>query len=316
MKKLKLIQRALLLGFVVSTLITGTSQAQFEPQFTQYMFNEMFINPAYAGSRKQVSATTSYRNQWVGLEGAPKTQTLSIHGPLMNRKLGVGLSVMNETIGVTHQFSVYASYAFRFQVGSNGAFALGLQGGIINHQEDLTKVITVEEGDNQFLLNTPHVILPNVGYGMYYNTDRFYAGISIPRMMKNRVAGDGSSEVTHSLELEFWHYYFSTGYVFPVSESIKMKPAFMLKTVPGAPAIADFTLMALMKDVFWLGFSYRTEDSFAGIATFQVTNQLRIGYSYDYTTTPLSNYSNGTHEVNIGYDFSFKKKKVVTPRYF
>jgi type IX secretion system PorP/SprF family membrane protein len=316
MKSHKMIKRGLAIALCAAGLMSGTTHAQFEPQFTQYMFNEMFINPAYAGSRKQISATAVYRNQWVGLEGAPKTQTFSIHGPLMNKKLGLGLTVINETIGVTHQFAVYGNYAYRIQAGSNGAFSMGIQGGFINHQEDLSEVITNEENDSEFLLNTPHVVLPNAGFGLYYDTDRFYAGLSIPRMLKNNVAGDGTDDVVNSMDFKSWHYYFSTGYVFPVSESIKLKPSIMAKAVQGAPFVADITLQALLKDVFWLGFSYRTEDSFSGLATFQITPQLRIGYSYDYTTTELNNYNNGTHEINLGYDFSFNKKKVVTPRYF
>jgi type IX secretion system PorP/SprF family membrane protein len=301
---------------IVAMVLSQTSQAQFEPQFTQYMFNEMFINPAYAGSREQISATMVYRNQWVGLEGAPKTQTASIHGPLMNKKLGLGLTIMNESIGVTKQLSVYGNYAYRIQAGSNGAFAMGIQAGFINHQENLSEVITNEENDNEFLFNTPRVVLPNAGYGMYYNTDRFYAGLSIPRMFKNKVAGDGSSEVTSNFEFKYWHYYLTTGYVFAVSENVKLKPSLMVKAVQGAPVNADITLKALFMDVFWLGFSYRTEDSFSALGVFQITPKLRMGYSYDYTLTELSNYSNGTHEINLGYDFSFNKKKVVTPRYF
>ncbi|MBL0343397.1 MAG: type IX secretion system membrane protein PorP/SprF [Bacteroidetes bacterium] len=217
---------------------------------------------------------------------------------------------------MTKQFAVYGSYAYRMQIGSNGALALGLQGGFINHQEDLSEVITTEENDNEFLFNTPKVTLPNVGYGMYYNTEKFYAGLSIPRMLKNKVAGDGSKAVTNQMNFKTWHYYFMTGYVFPISESVKLKPSLMVKAVQGAPLIADITINALLKDVFWLGIAYRTEDSFAGLAAFQVTPQLRIGYSFDYTTTELNNYSNGTHEITLGYDFSFNKKKVVTPRYF
>lgn len=305
-------------GIILSAafLLNQPVQAQFEPQFTQYMFNEMFINPAYAGSREQISATMVYRNQWVGLEGAPKTQTASIHGPLMNKKLGLGITFMNESIGVTKQFSMYGNYAYRIQVGSNGAFAMGIQAGFIRHQEDLSEVITNEENDSQFLFNTPRVVLPNAGYGMYYNTDRFYVGLSIPRMFKNRVAGDGSDDVVNSFEFKYWHYYLTSGYVFPVSENIKMKPSLMIKAVQGAPVNADVTVQALFMDVFWLGVSYRTGDSFSALGVFQITPKLRLGYSYDYTTTELSNYSNGTHEINLGYDFSFSKKKVVTPRYF
>ena len=310
------ILKSAFLSAIALVMVQQTAQAQFEPQFTQYMFNEMFINPAYAGSREQISATMVYRNQWVGLEGSPKTQTASVHGPLMNKKLGLGLTIMNETIGVTQQFAMYGNYAFRMQMGTKGAFALGLQGGFISHQEDLSEVITNEENDNEFLFNTPKVILPNVGFGMYYNTDRFYAGLSIPRMFKNNVAGDGSSEVSNSMNFKIWHYYATTGYIFPISESVKLKPSLMIKAVQGAPIIADVTVNALFKDVFWLGISYRTEDSFAGLAAFQITPQLRVGYSYDYTTTELNNYNNGTHEITLGYDFSFNKKKVVTPRYF
>jgi type IX secretion system PorP/SprF family membrane protein len=310
----KLIKAGLILSVLL--VLNQSARAQFEPQFTQYMFNEMFINPAYAGSREQISATMVYRNQWVGLEGAPKTQTASIHGPLMNKKLGLGLTIMNESIGVTKQLAVYGNYAFRIQVGSNGAFAMGLQAGFINHQENLSEVITNEENDNEFLFNTPRVVLPNAGYGMYYNTDKFFVGLSIPRMFKNEVSGDGTADVSNSFEFKYWHYYLTSGYVFPVSENIKMKPSVMIKAVQGAPLNADLTLQALFMDVFWLGISYRTEDSFSALGTFQVTPKLRIGYSYDYTTTELSNYSNGTHEINLGYDFSFTKKKIVTPRYF
>ena len=310
----KLIKAGLILSAVL--VLNQSARAQFEPQFTQYMFNEMFINPAYAGSREQISATMVYRNQWVGLEGAPKTQTASIHGPLMNKKLGLGLTIMNESIGVTKQLAVYGNYAYRIQVGSNGAFAMGLQAGFINHQENLSEVITNEENDNEFLFNTPRVVLPNAGYGMYYNTDKLFVGLSIPRMFKNEVSGDGTADVSNSFEFKYWHYYLTSGYVFPVSENIKMKPSVMIKAVQGAPLNADLTLQALFMDVFWLGISYRTEDSFSALGTFQVTPKLRIGYSYDYTTTELSNYSNGTHEINLGYDFSFTKKKIVTPRYF
>ncbi|HEX5002980.1 MAG TPA: type IX secretion system membrane protein PorP/SprF [Bacteroidia bacterium] len=306
-----------LAGTLLLMLSLGVgARAQFEPQFTQYMFNEMFINPAYAGSRDQISATMAYRTQWVGLQGAPKTQTASIHGPLMNKTMGVGVTVMNETIGVTHQLSFSGIYAYRIPIGIKSAFAMGLQGGFISHKENLEEVITNEENDQEFLVNTPNLIVPNAGFGLYFNTDRFYAGISVPRMIKNIVAGDGSGDVANRMEFENWHYYFTSGYVFKVSDNIKLRPTVMVKAVSGAPIVGDATISALMKEVFWLGVGYRSGDSFSGIVEFQVTPQLRFGYSYDYTTSELSSYSNGTHELNIGYDFSFNKRKIVTPRYF
>jgi type IX secretion system PorP/SprF family membrane protein len=306
------------ISFVIMLILAACFdvRAQFEPQFTQYMFNEMFINPAYAGSRDQISATLSYRNQWVGLQGAPKTQSASIHGPLMNKKMGLGLTMMNETIGVTRMFSVSGNYAYRISVGDNSSLSMGIQGGFISLKENLEEVITNEENDPEFLVNTPTLIVPNAGFGLYFSNDRFYAGASIPRIIRNITAGDGTGEVTNEMDFDMWHYYVTSGYIFPVSDQVKLRPTVMLKAVKGAPAIGDFTLSALMKEVFWLGFSWRTEDSYAAIVEFQVTPQLRFGYSYDYTTTELNNYSNGTHEINIGYDFSFNKKKVITPRYF
>jgi type IX secretion system PorP/SprF family membrane protein len=299
--------------FFLMLFSTGLTYAQFEPQFTQYMFNEMFINPAYAGSRDQIAATLVYRNQWVGIQGAPKA---SIHGPMLNRKLGLGLTIMNESIGVTKQFAIYGNYAYRMQVGTTGALAMGIQGGFINHQENLADVITNEENDNEFLFNTPKVVLPNAGFGLYYNTDRFYAGLSIPRTLQNKVEGDGTGDVLTDFNFSTWHYYLTSGYVFPVSENIKLKPTIMFKAVEAAPLVCDFSVNALFKDVFWLGTSFRTEDSFSAMVTIQATQNLRVGYSYDYTTTDLQNYNSGTHEINIGYDFSLEKKRIVTPRYF
>ncbi len=301
---------------VLGIIVPGFVHAQFEPQFTQYMFNEMFINPAYAGSRDQVSSTLVYRNQWVGMEGAPKTQTASINAPLLNRKIGVGLNIINESIGVTKQFAIYGNYAYRVRVGTGGALAMGIQGGFINHQENLADVITNEENDSEFLFNTPKVILPNAGIGIYYNDDRFYAGISVPRTLRNKVAGNGTSDVSTDFSFSTWHYYLTAGYVIKASEHIKLKPTMMLKAVEQAPLIGDFSLSALFYEKVWIGAALRTADSFAGLLTIQATPNLRIGYSYDYTTTDLSNYSSGTHEINIGYDFSLEKKRIVTPRYF
>jgi len=297
-------------------MVAKSANAQFEPQFTQYMFNEMFINPAYAGSRDQVSSTLVYRNQWVGMEGAPKTQTASINAPLLNRKLGVGLNIMNESIGVTKQFAVYGNYAYRIRVGETGALAMGIQGGFINHQENLADVVTNEENDSEFLFNTPKVVIPNAGFGVYYNSERFYAGLSVPRTLRNKIAGNGTSDVATDFSFSTWHYYFTAGYVFPVSASIKLKPTMMLKAVEAAPLVGDVSINALFRDRIWLGAAFRSGDAFAGMLTLQATPNLRVGYSYDYTTTDLNSYSNGTHEINIGYDFSLEKKRIVTPRYF
>jgi len=300
-----------LLGFV--SLFGLQAQAQFEPQFTQYMFNEMFINPAYAGSRGHMSMTGMYRNQWVGIEGAPKTQTFSGHTALRNEKIGLGLSILHEEIGVTQDFSAFASYAYRIAT-EKGALAMAVSGGVIHHQEQLLELKIQDQGDQSFM-GTPRLTVPNMGFGTYYSTRDYYVGISIPRMLQNRVDAN-TGKATNKVEIPYWHYYLMGGYVITLDESIKLKPTTMVKAVSGAPIVADLGLHVLMNEVLWLGGSYRTNDSWSAIMSLQLNKQMRLGYSYDYTLTDLNQFNTGSHEITFGYDFSFDKKKVVTPRYF
>lgn len=302
------------------TVILFASQAgaQYDPMFTQYMFNEMYLNPAYAGSRDQMASTLTYRNQWVGIEGAPKTQTFSIHAPVKNKKIGLGLNVMNETIGVTKQMSIYGNYAYRIQTGEKGQLSAGLQGGIISYQEMLATLAIVDKGDAEFSANTPRLILPNFGFGMYYQTDKFYAGLSVPRMIENEVNvyQEESSMVKNKAKVKNFHYFLTAGYVFDLSEDIKMKPAALIKAVAGAPVEADINVNFLLNERIWAGVGYRTGDAIVFLTQYQLNDQLRIGYSYDYTTSELNQYASGTHEFTLGYDFHFTPSKVVTPRYF
>lgn len=298
---------------VMFVAFSERAQAQLEPQFTQYMFNEMFINPAYAGSRDFMSMNLVYRNQWVGIEGAPTTQTFTAHTPLRNERFGVGLSVMNEEIGVTRDLSVFGNYAYRMPV-SFGFVSLGLSAGIIHHTERLNDINTNEDNDNSFV-GTPQFNLPNAGFGAYVNGDRFYAGFSIPRLLENNI-DPLKNKSTNGINTDYWHYYITGGYVIPVNENVRMKATTMIKAVSGAPLIVDIGAHALFHEMFWIGANYRTGDAVAAVAQFQINNQLRMGYSYDFTTTELKNYSSGTHEITLGYDFSFDKKRVVTPRYF
>lgn len=313
MKKLNGNVRKSIKIVLLSLLSTTGVQAQFEPQFTQYMFNEMFINPAYAGSREHMAMTALYRNQWVGMEGAPKTQTFSAHTPLRNEKIGVGLNILHEEIGVTQDFSVFGSYAYRIPM-QKGFFSMAVSGGIIHHQEQLLEVRTQDQGDYSFL-GTPKLTVPNVGFGTYFSNRNFYVGLSIPRMLQNKVdAVTGKAQ--NKMNLPYWHYYLMGGYVFTLNESVKLKPTFMTKIVSGAPVIADIGAHVLLNEVLWLGGSYRTSDSWAAVMSIQLNKQMRLGYSYDYTLTELQRFNNGTHEITLGFDFSFDKNKVVTPRYF
>ena len=314
MKNKKNKHKKILLIFLL--ILSGAkTYAQYDPMFTQYMFNEMYINPAYAGSRDNVSATMLYRNQWLGLEGAPKTETFSIHCPLRSQKIGVGLNVMNEEIGVTHNLGIFGNYAYRIRMGE-GHFSLGLQAGIISHQERFSEIKTADPNDKKFSANTPNLILPNAGFGIYYYTEKYYAGLSIPRLIENKIDVSKSDMVTNSANTKNWHYFFTGAYVFDLTEDFKLKPCVMAKIVNGAPLEFDINANLLVKEFWWIGAGYRTGDAITFLTSFQLTRQLRLGYSYDYTTTLLQSYTNGTHEITLGYDFSLDKKRVVTPRLF
>ncbi len=291
------------------------AKAQTEPMFTQYMYNETAINPAYAGSREYVSMTMAYRNQWVGINGAPKTETFTIHAPTASGKVGLGFSVLNESIGVTHQTNAFAAYAYRIQM-ENSIISFGLQGGATVQQENLSEVVTAHEGDVQFMNNTPTVVLPNAGFGMYFKNEKFYAGVSIPRLLAHKIAATSDKIISTTGSMHSWHYFITAGYVQELKSGIKIKPTIMVKAVEGAPVQMDLNMNAFIADFMWIGIGYRTGDAITTNIQFQLSKNLRIGYSYDYTTTELSNFTSGSHEFNLGYDFGTALNKIVTPRYF
>jgi type IX secretion system PorP/SprF family membrane protein len=300
-------------------LITTGSQvlkAQYDPMFTQYMFNEMFINPAYAGSKEAVSLTALHRVQWIGFDGAPTSTTFSAHAPLMKNTMGVGLSFLNEKIGVTNRQLIYGDYAYRFPLGK-GKFSLGLMGGLNMIRENLLSVQTTQAGDQAFSQNIPTQMLPNFGFGMYYYTSRFYAGLSIPRMIDNNILSTASGiNTSNKVDVSRFHYYFVIGRLFDIGDNFKLKPQIMTKAVQNAPVEWDINLNALIKESLWLGASYRTGADVSAIVGYQFNPQFLASLSYDYTLTDIRNYNSGSVEIGLNYLFSFRGKKIVTPRYF
>ncbi len=316
MKTKRIIQKiraAMLLGLIVLSVFNAT--AQYQPQFTQYMFNEIILNPAYAGARECLSSTLLYRNQWTGIEGAPVTETFNIHTPIANQKMGLGLSIINDKITVMNNTGVFANYAYRMPL-SKGKLSFGLQVGAINHYEKLNDLTPGQSNDPQFSANTPKLLLPNAGFGTYYYTEKFYAGLSIPKLILNTVSASETKKVTNKASFQDWNLHLTAGYVAAIGESIKLKPTILLKKTGGTPMLLDLSLNALFNDLVWLGAAYRTGDAVSIFAGFQITKQMRFGYAYDYTTTQLKKYNGGTHEITLGYDFSFDKSKIVTPRFF
>lgn len=288
--------------------------AQYGPNFTQYIFNEAFINPAYVGSQDALAVNASYRNQWVGIDGAPVTGTFVAHAPAFNKKLGIGITAFNEHVGVLKTTAGYLNLSYRI-IMSKSTLAFGLLGGVQSVREDYTKVKTTQPSDDQFMYNTPRVISPNMGFGVYYYTNKLYAGISVPRLMQSAYSSD-SGKAVNRINARDFTYYAAVGYVFDANENIIWKPYVMTKVIQGAPIQADLSLTALFNKVLWLGASYRTDHTLSGIVGIQFTPQLKMTYSYDYTFSDLQKYNSGSHEIQLSYIFSFNKEKIVTPRLF
>lgn len=249
------------------------------------------------------------REQWTGLDGAPKTQTFSVHSPLKKERFSLGLLFLHDNIGVTNQNGIYGSYAYRIPVSKKGKLAFGLQGGATFYNAQFSKISVTDP----VFISDVRLAQPNVGFGMYYNTDRFYAGISVPQLIQTTFSSNKSDSDSKLVQ----HYFASAGYVFDLSPSIKLKPNLLVKVVNGAPMQFDLNANALFRDVLWVGLSWRSFDSFDAILQLQVTDQLQIGYSYDFaTTTELARVNGGSHELMINYRFVFTKTRIVTPRYF
>jgi type IX secretion system PorP/SprF family membrane protein len=310
MNKIKVVALALILSLMHSLQIHG----QNDPMFTQYMFNEMYINPAYAGSRENVSVTGLVREQWVGLDGAPSTQTLSAHAPILGKKVGIGLTFLNETIGVSKRTGFNLNGAYRIPMDRN-TLSFGLQLGMNSISENLLDLGLAS--DNQFQLNTGKQLAPNFGFGTYYLAPKWYVGLSIPRMIQNRLdVTSGTGNVQNKLNVQDWHYFLTAGSIHSLTTDVKLKPAIMLKAVNGAPMELDLSCNVLLRDFIWGGLAYRTGDALSFLAGAQLTKQLRLGYSYDFSTSELKDFNSGSHELMLGYDFSFDKNKIISPRYF
>lgn len=292
--------------------ISGSVSAQQDPMFTQYMHNPVSINPAYAGSRGTLNAVLMHRQQWTGIDGAPKTLTFSINSPFINYNVGIGFSLIYDQLGPVKQTGIYADYAYHLKVTNNIKLAFGMKGGLNMYDVNLTNLPGAQYEDQILLNGVRKMYLPNFGLGSYLYSDRFYLGLSIPKMLQNSLSDDENTLTSK----EERHYFFAGGFVVDISDNIRFKPSFTFRMVNGAPLSAEFSGAILLHDRLWLGAMYRIGDSVGGMARFDITNQLSLGYSFDMTQSRLRNYNQGTHEVYISYDIAFKNKKILSPRFF
>ena len=306
-------QRRRIAGSVLTMLLcllVSSAQAQQRMMFTQYMFNGLAINPAYAGSQASLDLTALAREQWVGLEGAPSSQTFSAHTPLRNKKIALGFLLTRDKIGVSSQTGLYGVYAYRIKL-KEGTLSAGLQLGFDSYRTSFSAVRVEDDQDQHFIRDDAQAFLPNVGTGVYYTTQRFYAGFSAPYLLNNLYPGAEQNRAR-----QFRHWFASAGYVFDLNRELKLKPNVLVKAVQGAPVEVDINANLLIKETLWVGMSYRSFDALSWLVELQATPQFRLGYAYDMTVSPLKQTNSGSHELMLNYRLSFQKSKVITPRYF
>jgi len=287
------------------------SQAQQDAQYTQYMYNTINVNPAYAGSRGVMSIFGLYRTQWVGLDGAPKTGAFSINSPIENSNLGVGLSFVNDKIGPTVENTISADLSYTIQTSESYKLSFGVKGTANLFNLDVTKLNPVNAND-PLLQNLSNNFSPNVGAGIYFHSDKSYLGLSVPNFFETKRYDDNDIAVYK----ERMNLYFIGGYVFDLSPNLKFKPAFLTKVVEGAPLQLDLSGNFLINEKFVLGAAWRWSAAASLMAGFQVSDGMYIGYGYDLETTKLRNYNSGSHEIFLRFELFKRQDRIVSPRFF
>ena len=293
-------------------MLTGiVSYAQQDAQFTQYMYNTININPAYAGSRGFMSLFALHRTQWVGLDGAPVTNSFSINTPIGNSKMGVGISFLNDRIGPTNENEISAdiSYSIRTSESFRLSFGLKVTANVFNL--DVSRLNPVSQNDPQFQ-NLNNSFTPNFGTGLYLHSEKTYIGLSVPNFIESNRYNSNSV----SMFKEKMNYYLIAGHVFDIGENLKFKPTLLTKMVTGAPLQVDVSGNFLINKKFVIGGAYRWSAAFSAMAGFQISEGVFVGYGYDKETTNLANYNSGSHEIFLRFELSKTYNKITSPRFF
>jgi type IX secretion system PorP/SprF family membrane protein len=305
------------LEIAVFLLLSVASYAQQDSQFTQYMYNTININPAYAGSRETMSIFALHRTQWVGLDGAPVTNTASIHTPINGSNVGLGVSIINDKIGPSDENNISVDFSYTISVSETYKLSFGLKATANLLNIDFTKLNQYDKNDYSFDTNIDNKFSPNIGAGLYLHSDNTYIGLSAPNLLEtkhfDRYANTGSNSHVASEKI---HYYLIAGHVFDLSADIKFKPSILTKMVTGAPLQVDISGNFMLNDKFLAGIAYRWSAAMSAMVGFQATDNWFIGYGYDLETTRLSNYNSGSHELFLRYELFNKYDKIISPRFF
>jgi len=301
------------LALALLSLFALEVEAQQDPHYTQYMYNMNVINPAYAGSKENLSIGLLYRKQWVEIEDAPTTFTLSGHSPV-GKNVGLGLSVISDKIGPVEENNIYGDFSYTLNLGGEHKLAFGIKAGITLHQVGLYSDIyntLPNPNDPAFSADTNNSYF-NLGSGLFYYTNKYYLAFSVPNMMKSKHLDFDGREFGS----ETSHYFLTGGYVFDVSQNIKFKPFFMLKSAFDAPSSLDVSTNFLFNEKFEAGLTYRLDDSFGAMVNYAITPNVKIGYAYDHIVSDLNVTTPSSHEFILLFDLNFPKKVSSSPRFF
>ncbi len=293
--------------------VSMSAYAQQDPLFSQYMFNKLAVNPAYAGSTEMLTVDLLSRYQWVGIKGAPRTTTLTLHSPLRNNHMGLGLYLYADILGPTSTYGLMGSYAYRIKLG-NGKLCFGLQVGFKYFSFNWEKM-NVQDPDFVFGQQTTKKFTPDANFGIYYYSNKWFAGVSSKGLFQSEsgmATVDGKNTYTKLMR----HFYGMGGVMIPISEKVTFRPSMMAKFVPHSPIQFDINASFIFNNWFWIGASYRTEKAVVLLTEFRITRNLRVGYSYDLYLNKLMSVNKGSHEVRLGLDFDVFKSRMLTPRYF
>lgn len=309
-------ERVLASTFVLAlvVLLAATSAGQQQFGFTQFMWDQSTLNPAYAGTSESLSSRVFYRNQWAGLDGAPKTQSLSVHSPVLDGGFGAGLNVLHDRIGIYDDYVFRGNFSYKLRL-QEGHLFFGLSGAYHLHQSYWSTASPGEEGDQALPYGDVKKGIPNFGFGLYYQHANAYVGLSIPVLLENGLTVNQPEGGIATLIDNVRHYYLTGGYVFELSENLKLRPQAMVRYVQNAPLQADVNVSALFNDVLWVGAGYRFGDSVDLMMQYHISSQFKIGYAYDFTLSKLQNHA-GSHEIFIGFDLWRKTDGYDHPRYF
>lgn len=309
---MKAINMKKIVGIVAVVFFTVSIKAQQDPQYTQYMYNMNIVNPAYAGSYDALALNFLVRSQWVGIDGAPETVTFNAHAPV-GKNVGLGLSVIADKIGPLTEQNVYADFSYTLKMSETANLAFGVKAGITALSAPLSLLRITNPGDLAFDNNLNRTS-PNFGLGAYYYKEKFYVGLSMPNILETVHFKRSNGAITRATDK--MHYFLTSGYVFDLANDVKLKPSMLVKAVQGAPLSVDFSGNILFNNNLELGLSYRLDESVSALVNVKASNNLRIGYAYDYTLTNLGDFNTGSHEVFVLFDFNFARNKIKSPRFF